>query len=67
MSNHALTSKQQYHELRSRTIKALRESRNPDPYPHKFHVSQSVPSFIQQWSEDGKVAKEVRVETEEVG
>ncbi|RSH91724.1 lysyl-tRNA synthetase [Saitozyma podzolica] len=44
-----------YHELRYKTINALRQSKNPDPYPHKFHVSQSVPSFIKEWGTEGKI------------
>ncbi|SHO76650.1 Lysyl-tRNA synthetase [Malassezia sympodialis ATCC 42132] len=36
----------QYYEMRRRAIQALRESRQPDPYPHKFHVSLSLTDFI---------------------
>lgn len=42
-------SPQQYYELRSRTIKALRESKAPNPYPHKFHVSLSLGAFIDKY------------------
>jgi lysyl-tRNA synthetase class 2 len=47
----------QYFALRTKRIQALRASQNPDPYPHKFNVSQSVPSFIEEWSVEGKVNK----------
>ncbi|RUS17483.1 hypothetical protein BC937DRAFT_89920 [Endogone sp. FLAS-F59071] len=40
----------QYFELRSRTILKLRETQNPNPYPHKFHVSLSIPAFIEKYS-----------------
>ena len=33
----------------------LRQTKNPNPYPHKFHVSQSVPSFVKHWGEEGKI------------
>jgi len=46
----------QYFEHRSRTIGALRAipdsqrtASTPDPYPHKFHVTQSIPSFIEDY------------------
>ncbi|CDZ97587.1 lysine-trna ligase [Phaffia rhodozyma] len=51
----------QYYDLRTRTIKALRESQDPNPYPHKFHVSISVPSFIETY--DPKITeKNVRLD-----
>ncbi|KAL7418382.1 lysyl-tRNA synthetase [Cryptotrichosporon argae] len=46
----------QYYELRSRTINELRKTKSPDPYPHKFHVSQSIPSYVREWGADGKLA-----------
>jgi lysyl-tRNA synthetase, class II len=30
---------QQYFEIRSRNINKLRQTKNPNPYPHKFHVN----------------------------
>ncbi len=42
-------SEQAYYERRSKTILALRESKQPDPYPHKFHVSISLTDFIAQF------------------
>ncbi|KAK9375873.1 uncharacterized protein V1513DRAFT_441115 [Lipomyces chichibuensis] len=40
----------QYFKLRSREIEALRKSHNPDPYPHKFHVSTKFNEFISKYS-----------------
>lgn len=52
---------QQYFEHRSKTIKALRAiprgqhtPSKPDPYPHKFHVSISVPNFVEKYSKQIK-------------
>ncbi|PWN54461.1 lysyl-tRNA synthetase [Violaceomyces palustris] len=39
----------QYYERRCRTIQKLRETRNPDPYPHKFNVSISLTDFISKY------------------
>ncbi|KAF3279073.1 lysyl-tRNA synthetase [Orbilia oligospora] len=36
----------QYFELRSRTINNLRTTKNPNPYPHKFHVKDTIPDFL---------------------
>ncbi|EWC46403.1 cytoplasmic lysine--tRNA ligase [Drechslerella stenobrocha 248] len=36
----------QYFELRSRTINNLRATKNPNPYPHKFHAKDNVPDFL---------------------
>lgn len=41
--------RQQYYEQRSATIKALRQSQNPNPYPHKFNVTIGVPAFIEKY------------------
>lgn len=45
----------QYFEIRSRAIQKLRESQQPNPYPHKFHVSLSLPQFIRQYGAEGKI------------
>ncbi|CAO1635936.1 unnamed protein product [Parajaminaea phylloscopi] len=42
-------SPSQYYERRVRTIQKLRETRSPDPYPHKFHVSISLTDFIEKY------------------
>ncbi len=54
----------QYYERRFRTIAALRESKNPDPYPHKFHVSISLSEFISKY--EGKVEAGQHLDNEEV-
>lgn len=41
----------QYYEMRMRAIQKLRETRNPDPYPHKFHVSSSLTDFIARYAD----------------
>ncbi|WVW86053.1 lysine-tRNA ligase [Kwoniella bestiolae CBS 10118] len=46
-----------FRELRIKEIQALRKSQSPNPYPHKFNVSQSVPLFIKEWGVEGKIAK----------
>ena len=48
MLNHHL---QQYFEIRSRNIQKLRQSHDPNPYPHKFHVNSYLPEFIQKYEE----------------
>ena len=39
---------QQYLKLRSNAVAALKKT-GPHPYPHKFHVSVSLTSFIEQY------------------
>ncbi|KAG5520207.1 hypothetical protein PMAC_001284 [Pneumocystis sp. 'macacae'] len=53
----------QYFELRSRVINALRKSKNPDPYPHKFHVNIELPEFIRTYSslKRGEVNRDIIV------
>ena len=54
----------QYYERRFRTIAALRESKNPDPYPHKFHVSISLSEFISKY--EGKLEAGQHLDNEQV-
>ncbi|KAI8343619.1 lysyl-tRNA synthetase [Chlamydoabsidia padenii] len=51
----------QYFELRSKSIRQLRENQSPNPYPHKFQVDVALPTFIEKYSklEAGQVAEEV--------
>ncbi|KDN48529.1 lysyl-tRNA synthetase [Tilletiaria anomala UBC 951] len=42
-------SPQQYYERRCKTVLKLRETHQPDPYPHKFHVSISLSEFIAKY------------------
>ncbi|KAJ3787624.1 lysine-tRNA ligase [Lentinula aff. detonsa] len=46
----------QYFELRSRQILHLKETQDPNPYPHKFHVSKSISSYIKTYGPEGKIA-----------
>ncbi|KIY62603.1 lysyl-tRNA synthetase [Cylindrobasidium torrendii FP15055 ss-10] len=52
----------QYYELRSRQIQALKESQNPNPYPHKFDVSLSVSRYIEQYGPAGVIADGTKLE-----
>ncbi|KAF2625138.1 lysyl-tRNA synthetase [Macroventuria anomochaeta] len=36
----------QYFELRSNKINALRQTKQPNPYPHKFHANTRLPHFL---------------------
>ncbi|KAF2201681.1 lysyl-tRNA synthetase [Delitschia confertaspora ATCC 74209] len=36
----------QYFEIRSRAINKLRSSKQPNPYPHKFHVNYKLGDFV---------------------
>ncbi|PSN67628.1 lysyl-tRNA synthetase [Corynespora cassiicola Philippines] len=40
----------QYFEIRSNKINALRSSKQPNPYPHKFHVNYKLPDYIKDFS-----------------
>ncbi|KAI9006655.1 lysyl-tRNA synthetase [Phycomyces nitens] len=41
----------QYFELRSKSIRHLRETQEPNPYPHKFQVELSLPEFIAKYND----------------
>lgn len=56
-------SPSQYYERRVRTIQQLRETRNPDPYPHKFHVSTSLTDFIEKYESRVEAGKQLEGET----
>ncbi|KAF8189945.1 lysine-tRNA ligase [Mycena galopus ATCC 62051] len=49
-------SPNQYYELRSRQIQTLKQNQNPNPYPHKFHVTRSITSYIETYGAEGKIA-----------
>ncbi len=53
-------SPNQFFEIRSRAINKLRQTKNPDPYPHKFHVSARISEFIRDYEklERGQLEKE---------
>ncbi|SCV69653.1 BQ2448_1047 [Microbotryum intermedium] len=53
----SVTAPQQYYELRSRAIQKLRAIPDaertlttPSPYPHKFHVTVSIPAFVAKYA-----------------
>ncbi|OLL24364.1 Lysine--tRNA ligase, cytoplasmic [Neolecta irregularis DAH-3] len=39
----------QYFEYRSKIISKLRETKNPDPYPHKFHTNTTISKFNREY------------------
>lgn len=41
----------QYFEIRSRQIDELRKTHSPNPYPHKFQVSQSLKEFLENYKD----------------
>ncbi|KAF5328740.1 hypothetical protein D9619_011581 [Psilocybe cf. subviscida] len=45
----------QYYQMRSRQIQELKRTQAPNPYPHKFHVTRSLTSFIQAYGAEGKI------------
>lgn len=53
-----------FYELRSNVIKKMRETKNPDPYPHKFNVTQGIPQYVREWGVEGKVADGQTTEVE---
>lgn len=48
--------------MRTRAIQKLRETQNPNPYPHKFHVSISLTNYIDTYGTEGKIAPGSRLE-----
>ncbi|PWN92439.1 lysyl-tRNA synthetase [Acaromyces ingoldii] len=53
-----------YYERRVREIQKLRETGNPDPYPHKFHVSISLTDFIEKYQDRVEAGEKVENEGE---
>ncbi|KAI9762446.1 MAG: lysyl-tRNA synthetase [Chaenotheca gracillima] len=39
----------QYFEIRSRNINKLRQTKDPNPYPHKFQVTTDLRDFLKQY------------------
>ncbi|OQE81412.1 hypothetical protein PENNAL_c0041G06430 [Penicillium nalgiovense] len=39
----------QYFEIRCKKINKLRETKQPDPYPHKFHVDTDLRNFVKEY------------------
>lgn len=52
----------QYFENRSRTIMELRQTKDPNPYPHKFQVTITLPEFIAKY--EGLARGETKPEVE---
>ncbi|KAJ6486826.1 lysyl-tRNA synthetase [Mycena sanguinolenta] len=48
-------SPNQYYEARSRQILNLKQTQNPNPYPHKFHVTRSITSYIDTYGPEAKI------------
>ncbi|KAJ1967091.1 lysyl-tRNA synthetase [Dispira parvispora] len=51
----------QYFEIRTRAVEKMRRENDPEPYPHKFHVSLSLPEYVARYSglEVGERVEEV--------
>lgn len=43
--------------MRYKEIAKLRETKQPNPYPHKFNVTHAVPRFVEEWGKEGKLEK----------
>lgn len=50
--------------MRSRNILKLKETKNPDPYPHKFEVSISITKYIKSYGKEGKIKPGEKLEGE---
>ena len=50
----------QYFEIRSRAINKLRETKSPNPYPHKFHVTYDITKFGEEFGylKSGETARD---------
>lgn len=53
----------QYFEIRSRAIKRMKETKSPNPYPHKFHVTYDLRNFQNEY---GHLKKGEHVREKEV-
>lgn len=53
----------QYFEIRSRTIHKLRDSKTPNPYPHKFSSNTDLRDYIKEWEglKSGEVKEDVEI------
>ncbi|KAL4932796.1 lysine--tRNA ligase KRS1 [Aspergillus undulatus] len=54
----------QYFEIRSKKINKLRETKNPDPYPHKFQVTHDLRQYLKDYESlaKGEQKPETRVQ-----
>ncbi|TAQ89920.1 hypothetical protein B7494_g1766 [Chlorociboria aeruginascens] len=53
----------QYFEIRSRNINKLRTTKDPNPYPHKFHVNYDLRNFVKDFQslKSGEYRKETEI------
>lgn len=53
----------EFFERRSRAVKRMKEENNPNPYPHKFHVTTDMKQFMKDYEslEKGEEEKDVEV------
>lgn len=53
----------EYFEIRSEQINALRQSKSPNPYPHKFHVNIRIDQFVEEYAhlKRGDELKDIKV------
>lgn len=53
----------QYFEIRSRNINKLRTTKQPNPYPHKFHVNYDLRNFVKDYNslKSGEHKKDVEI------
>ena len=54
---------QQYFEIRSNRIKKLKDTQQPNPYPHKFHATTDLRQFLKEYASlaKGEVRPDVEV------
>ena len=55
---------QQYYEIRSAEVKELQHNKNPNPYPHKFHVNTDLHDFLNKYDslKRGEILKDVPIQ-----
>src|SRR5271165_4705160 len=58
-----MVGRKQYFEIRSRNINKLRQSKNPNPYPHKFKVNCDLRDFVKKYEnlKSGEYLKDVEI------
>lgn len=49
--------------MRSRQILELKQNQSPNPYPHKFHVSRSLTSYVEAYGPEGKIPVGTKLES----
>lgn len=58
---------QQYFEIRSRAVNKLRETKSPNPYPHKFHVRDKIGNIIEKYQDLAKGETKPEIEVRVAG